>query len=110
MLGGCQLRISNETPSEWYDNYAAYIKVSGGKNNIGLLMYGDIRANASGYHSLNGTVVLDGSDELRIATDMTDAGTYTKYYYGVYFELGDYDLVHVRFLVRNGLIVAVIKE
>ncbi len=110
MLGGCQLRVTNETPSVLYDNYAAFIKVSGGRNNIGLLMYGDLRANASGYHSLNGTVVLNGSDELRVATDMTETGTYTKYFHGVNFDPADYDLDKVRFQVRNGLIVAVIKE
>ena len=110
MLGGCQLRIFNETPSQYYDNYAAYINVSGGRNNIGLFMYGDIRANARGYHSLNGVVVLDGADELRVATDMTESGTYTHYYSGVNFDYGDYDLDKVRFAVRNGLIIGVIKE
>lgn len=110
MLGGCQLRITNTTPSDWLDNYAAYIKVSGGHNNIGLLMYGDLRVNADGYHSLNGTVVIDGLDELRVATDMKEDGTYTKYYAGVSFDPADYDLDKVRFQVRNGLIVAVIKE
>lgn len=110
MIGGCQLRISNEVPSEYFDNYAAYINVSGGKNNIGLFMYGDIRANARGYHALNGTVVLDGADQLRIATDMTESGTYTKYYSGVNFDYGDYDLDKVRFAVRNGLIIGVLKE
>lgn len=110
MIGGCQLRISNEVPSEYFDNYAAYINVSGGRNNIGLFMYGDIRANARGYHALNGTVVLDGADQLRIATDMTESGTYTKYYSGVNFDYGDYDLDKVRFAVRNGLIIGVLKE
>lgn len=110
MLGGCQLRIFNETPSQYYDNYAAYINVSGGRNNIGLFMYGDIRANARGYHSLNGVVVLDGADELRVATDMTESGTYTHYYSGVNFDYGDYDLDKVRFAVRNGLIIGVTKE
>ena len=110
MIGGCQLRISNEVPSEFYDNYAAYINVSGGRNNIGLFMYGDIRANARGYHSLNGTVVIDGADELRVATDMKADGTYTQYFAGVSFNPADYDLDKVRFQVRNGLIVAVIHE
>lgn len=110
MIGGCQLRISNEVPSEIYDNYAAYINVSGGRNNIGLFMYGDIRANARGYHSLNGTVVIDGTDELRVATDMKADGTYTQYFAGVSFNPADYDLDKVRFQVRNGLIVAVINE
>ena len=109
-VGSCLLRISNDTPLELYDNYGAYINVSGGRNNIGLLMYGDIRANARGYHALNGNVVIDGADELRVATDMTDSGTYTKYYAGVTFDPGDYDLDKVRFQVRNGIIVAVIKE
>lgn len=109
-VGSCLLRISNDTPLEFYDNYGAYINVSGGRNNIGLLMYGDIRANARGYHALNGNVVIDGADELRVATDMTDSGTYTKYYAGVTFDPGDYDLDKVRFQVRNGIIVAVIKE
>lgn len=109
-VGSCLLRISNDTPLEYFDNYGAYINVSGGRNNIGLLMYGDIRANARGYHSLNGTVVIDGADELRVATDMAADGTYTKYYSGVSFNPADYDLDKVRFQVRNGLIVAVIRE
>lgn len=109
-VGSCLLRISNDTPLEYFDNYGAYINVSGGRNNIGLLMYGDIRANARGYHSLNGNVVLDGADELRVATDMTTSGTYTKYYTGVNFDPADYDLDKVRFQVRNGIIVAVIRE
>lgn len=109
-VGSCLLRISNDTPLEYFDNYGAYINVSGGRNNIGLLMYGDIRANARGYHSLNGTVVIDGADELRVATDMGADGTYTKYYSGVSFNPADYDLDKVRFQVRNGLIVAVINE
>ena len=109
-VGSCLLRISNDTPLEYYDNYGVYINVSGGLNNIGLLMYGDIRANARGYHSLNGTVVIDGADELRVATNMKADGTYTKYYSGVSFNPADYDLDKVRFQVRNGLIVAVIKE
>ena len=109
-VGSCLLRISNDTPLEYFDNYGAYINVSGGRNNIGLLMYGDIRANARGYHSLNGNVVLDGADELRVATDMTTSGTYTKYYAGVNFDPADYDLDKVRFQVRNGIIVAVIRE
>lgn len=109
-VGSCLLRISNDTPLEYFDNYGAYINVSGGRNNIGLLMYGDIRANARGYHSLNGNVVLDGADELRVATDMTPSGTYTKYYAGVNFDPADYDLDKVRFQVRNGIIVAVIRE
>lgn len=106
----CLLRISNDTPLEYFDNYGAYINVSGGRNNIGLLMYGDIRANARGYHSLNGTVVINGSNELRVATDMKSDGTYTQYFHGVSFNPADYDLDKVRFQVRNGLIVAVIKE
>jgi hypothetical protein len=110
MLGGCQLRINNNTPSELYDNYAAYINVSGGRNNVGLLMYGDIRANARGYHALNGNVVLNGSNQLRVATDMGSDGSYTQYYYGVDFDPKDYDLDKVRFQVRAGLIVGVIKE
>ncbi|WP_301747057.1 hypothetical protein [uncultured Duncaniella sp.] len=110
MLGGCQLRITNSTPSQYYDNYAAYINVSGGRNNIGLFMYGDIRANASGYHALNGNVVINGSNELRVATDMKSDGTYTQYFNGVNFNPADYDLDKVRFQVRSGLIVAVIKE
>lgn len=109
-VGSCLLRISNDTPLEYFDNYGAYINVSGGRNNIGLLMYGDIRANARGYHTLNGNVVLDGADELRVATDMTTSGTYTKYYAGVNFDPADYDLDKVRFQVRNGIIVAVIRE
>lgn len=109
-VGSCLLRISNDTPLEYFDNYGAYINVSGGRNNIGLLMYGDIRANARGYHSLNGTVVIDGADELRVATDMGADGTYTEYYSGVSFNPADYDLDKVRFQVRNGLIVAVIRE
>ena len=109
-VGSCLLRIDNSTPMKYWDNYGAYINVSGGNNNIGLLMYGDIRANARGYHSLNGTVVIDGADELRVATDMKTDGTYTKYYAGVTFDPADYDLDKVRFQVRNGLIVAVIKE
>lgn len=109
-VGSCLLRISNDTPLEYFDNYGAYINVSGGRNNIGLLMYGDIRANARGYHSLNGNVVLDGADELRVAIDMTTSGTYTKYYAGVNFDPADYDLDKVRFQVRNGIIVAVIRE
>lgn len=109
-VGSCLLRISNDTPLEYFDNYGAYINVSGGRNNIGLLMYGDIRANARGYHSLNGTVVIDGADELRVATNMKADGTYTEYYAGVSFNPADYDLDKVRFQVRNGLIVAVIRE
>lgn len=109
-VGSCLLRISNDAPLEYFDNYGAYINVSGGRNNIGLLMYGDIRANARGYHSLNGTVVIDGADELRVATNMKADGTYTEYYAGVSFNPADYDLDKVRFQVRNGLIVAVIRE
>lgn len=109
-LGGCLLRIQNSAPSPSYDNYATYINVSGGRNNIGLFMHGDIRANALGYHALNGIVVLDSADELRVATDMTTTGTYTEYYTGVNFDPADYDLDKVRFQVRNGIIVAVTKE
>ena len=32
---------------------------------------------------LTATVVIDGADELRVATDMAADGTYTKYYSGV---------------------------
>lgn len=110
LLGGCQLRIENSLPQEYYDNYAAYINVSGGLNNIGLFMYGDIRANARGYHGLNGNIVINGANELRVATDMTSSGTYSHYYAGVSFDPADYDLDKVRFKVRNGLIVAVIRE
>lgn len=109
-VGSCLLRINNGTPLEYYDNYGMLINVSGGRNNIGLLMYGDIRANARGYHSLNGTVVINGSNELRVATDMAADGSYSHYFNGVNFNPADYDLDKVRFQVRNGLIVAVIRE
>ena len=103
-------RIENSTPSN-LTNYGAYINVSGAQlDNIGLLMYGDMRVNARNYHSLNGTIVIDGSDELRVATDMKSDGSYTRYYAGVSFDPKDYDLDKVRFQVRNGLIVGVVKE
>ena len=47
---------------------------------------------------------------MRVATDMKSDGTYTEYYHGVNFNPADYDLDKVRFQVRSGLIVAVIKE
>ena len=103
-------RIENSTPSNM-TNYGAYINVSGAQlDNIGLLMYGDMRVNARNYHSLNGTIVIDGSDEIRVATDMKSDGSYTRYYAGVSFDPKDYDLDKVRFQVRNGLIVGVVKE
>ena len=53
---------------------------------------------------------LDGHNLLFMATDMKSDGTYTQYFHGVSFNPADYDLDKVRFQVRNGLIVAVIKE
>lgn len=110
MVGGCQLRITNSVPSEYWDNYAAYINVSGGRNNIGLLMYGDLRANARGYHVLNGPTYFNSSKGIRVALDMKDDGDFTKYYEGVTFGFNDYDLDKVRFQVQNGLIIGVKKE
>lgn len=110
MVGGCQLRISNTTPSEYWDNYAAYINVSGGRNNIGLLMYGDLRANARGCHVLNGDTYFNGAKGLRVALDMGVDGGFTQYYEGVTFGYNDYDLDKVRFQVQNGLIIGVKKE
>ena len=37
-------------------------------------------------------------------------GAFTKYYEGVTFGFGDYDLDKVRFQVQNGLIIGVRKE
>lgn len=110
MVGGCQLRISNTTPSEYWDNYAAYINVSGGRNNIGLLMYGDLRANARGCHVLNGDTYFNSAKGLRVALDMGVDGGFTQYYEGVTFGYNDYDLDKVRFQVQNGLIIGVKKE
>jgi hypothetical protein len=110
VIGSCLLRISNDTPQEYWDNYGAYINVSGGRNNIGLLMYGDIRANARGHHVLNGPTYFNSSNGLRIALDMGADGAFTKYYEGVTFGFGDYDLDKVRFQVQNGLIIGVRKE
>lgn len=109
-IGSCLLRITNDTPLEYWDNYGAYINVSGGRNNIGLLMYGDIRANARGHHVLNGPTYFNSSNGLRIALDMGADGAFTKYYEGVTFGFGDYDLDKVRFQVQNGLIIGVRKE
>lgn len=110
MVGGCQLRITNSVPSEYWDNYAAYINVSGGRNNIGLLMYGDLRANARGYHALNGPTYFNSEKGIRVALDMKDDGSFTQYYEGVTFGFGDYDLDKVRFQVQNGLIIGVRHE
>ena len=109
-VGSCLLRISNDTPLEYSDNYGAYINVSGGRNNIGLLMYGDIRANARGYHVLNGPTYFSSSKGIRVALDMDNSGGFTQYYEGVTFGFGDYDLDKVRFQVQNGLIIGVKKE
>lgn len=109
-LGGCLLRIQNSTPSVYYDNYAAYINVSGGRNNIGLFMYGDLRANARGYHVLNGHTYFNSAKGLCVALDMGDDGSFTKYYEGVTFGFNDYDLDKVRFQVQNGLIIGVKHE
>lgn len=109
-LGGCLLRIQNSTPSVYYDNYAAYINVSGGRNNIGLFMYGDLRANARGYHVLNGHTYFNSTKGLCVALDMGDDGSFTKYYEGVTFGFNDYDLDKVRFQVQNGLIIGVKHE
>ena len=110
IIGSCLVRCENETPSGTYKNYGVFINVSGGYENIGLFMRGDIRANASGYHVLNGNVVFDGNDEIRIATNMDEDGEYTKYYTGVTFAPEDYNLDRVRFRVCNGLIVGVSEE
>lgn len=109
-IGGCLLRVQNNTPSEYWDNYAAYINVSGGRNNIGLFMYGDLRANARGYHVLNGHTYFNSAKGLRVALDMSDDGSFTKYYEGVTFGFNDYDLDKVRFQVQNGLIIGVKHE
>lgn len=109
-LGGCLLRVQNSTPSVYYDNYAAYINVSGGRNNIGLFMYGDLRANARGYHVLNGHTYFNSTKGLCVALDMGDDGSFTKYYEGVTFGFNDYDLDKVRFQVQNGLIIGVKRE
>lgn len=111
IIGSCLMRCENETPSYGtYKNYGVFINVSGGYENIGLFMRGDIRANASGYHALNGNVVFDGNDEIRIAINMDQDGEYTKYYTGVTFAPEDYNLDRVRFRVCNGLIVGVSEE
>lgn len=110
IIGSCLVRCENETPSGTYKNYGVFINVSGGYENIGLFMRGDIRANASGYHVLNGNVVFDGNDEIRIAINMDEDGEYTKYYTGVTFAPEDYNLDRVRFRVCNGLIVGVSEE
>ena len=104
------LRIENKTVDSLSTNYGAYIKVTGGATNIGLLMYGDLRANAASRHVLNGNVVLDMNDEVWVASDMAADGSFTKHYTGVSFEYNDYDLDSVRFTVKNGLIVGVTKE
>lgn len=109
-LGGCLLRVQNTTPSEVYDNYAVYINVSGGRNNIGLFMYGDLRVNARGYHVLNGHTYLNSDKGLRVALDMSEDGSFTQYYEGVTFGFNDYDLDKVRIQVQNGLIVGVKHE
>ncbi|MCC8175535.1 MAG: phage tail protein [Bacteroidales bacterium] len=104
-VGACLLRVENETENTYYDNYGALIRVSGGRNNIGILLYGDIRANASKHHILNGNVVLNADSELRIASNMASDGGYTTYYTGV--NLTDESLSNKVVTVRNGIIVSV---
>lgn len=104
-VGACLLRVENETVNTYYDNYGALIRVSGGRNNIGILMYGDIRANASKQHTLNGDIVLNESSAIKIATDMGTDGSFTTYYTGV--NLTDESLSNKVVTVRNGIIVSV---
>lgn len=110
-VGSVLLRVQNSTPLEYYDNYGVLINVSGGLNNIGLLMYGDIRANARGYHVLNGHTYFNSNKPFRIAMDMNEStGAFSKYYEGVTFGFNDHDLDKVRFQVQNGIIVGVKNE
>lgn len=110
-VGSAQLRIVNKTPSQYYDNYGIYVAVSGGKRNIGLwIASGDIHANATGYHVINGHTYFNSARGLRIATDMKDDGSFSHYYEGVTFGFNDYDLDKVRFQVQNGLIIGVKHE
>lgn len=109
-VGTAQIYVSNSTPSTYYENYGVYINVSGGRRNIGLWMFGDIQATARNYHVINGDTYFNGARGLRIATDMDENGNFSKYFEGVSFDPATYDLDKVRFQVRNGLIVAVIKE
>lgn len=110
-VGSALLRVTNSTPIYPYDNYGIVVNVSGGGNNIGILMYGDLRANARNYHVLNGHTYFNSNKPLRIAMDMNEtSGAFSKYYEGVTFGYNDYDLDKVRFQVQNGLIVGVAKE
>ncbi len=109
-VGTAQIYVSNSTPSTYHENYGVYINVSGGRRNIGLWMFGDIQATARNYHVINGDTYFNGSRGLRIATDMDENGNFSKYFEGVSFDPATYDLDKVRFQVRNGLIVAVIRE
>lgn len=110
-VGTAQIYVSNSTPSELYENYGVYIRVSGGRRNIGLWMFGDIHATACNYHVINGDTYFNSARGLRIAMDMNaDTGAFSQYYEGVTFGFNDYDLDKVRFQVQNGLIIGVKKE
>ena len=112
--GKCCLRIEHnltETPGiggRPIANWGAYINVSGAsEENIGLMMHGDLRADARKHHSLRGTIVISRNYPLLVADDLDKNGIYTSFARGVSFEPKDYKFGDRRLKVLNGIIVGV---
>ena len=113
--GKCCLRIEHnltDTPGliggRPIANWGAYINVSGAsEENIGLMMHGDLRADARKHHSLRGTIVISRNYPLLVADDLDENGKYTSFAKGVSFEPKDYKFGDWRLKVLNGIIVGV---
>lgn len=89
-------------------NWGAYINVSGAsEENIGLMMHGDLRADARKHHSLRGTIVISRNYPLLVADDLDENGKYTSFAKGVSFEPTDYKFGDWGLKVLNGIIVGV---
>lgn len=89
-------------------NWGAYINVSGAsEENIGLMMHGDLRADARKHHSLRGTIVISRNYPLLVADDLDENGKYTSFAKGVSFEPKDYKFGGWGLKVLNGIIVGV---
>lgn len=89
-------------------NWGAYINVSGAsEENIGLMMHGDLRADARKHHSLRGTIVISRNYPLLVADDLDENGKYTSFAKGVSFEPNDYKFGDWGLKVLNGIIVGV---
>lgn len=89
-------------------NWGAYINVSGAsEENIGLMMHGDLRADARKHHSLRGTIVISRNYPLLVADDLDENGKYTSFAKGVSFEPKDYKFGDWGLKVLNGIIVGV---